>query len=167
MDTIIKLDKGFSAIIDSQDFELVSAYKWYARKGKNGNHYATSTIHKDLHMHRLILGLTDPNKKVDHINHNGLDNRRSNIRIATHIQNNCNKRAYPNKTSKFKGVYWNKEKCKWTVQITKPGCKATHVGNFKLESEAALAYNKKAKEFHGEFACLNEVHVDSRYVDIR
>jgi len=151
----IPLDKGLFAVIDQQDFELVSKYRWYARKGKNGVFYATSTLFKNIHMHRIILGATT--ELVDHKNQDGLDNRRCNIRLVTHLQNNCNKRSYQKVSSKFKGVYWNKTKQKWSSQITPPGQRTKHVGHFKSEIEAAKAYNEKAKIYHGDFAYLNPV----------
>lgn len=151
----IPLTKGLFALIEEKDFEIVGKHKWYARKGKN-TYYATSTRCKTLHMHRLIMDVGDRLTHIDHKNSNGLDNRRDNLRLATCAQNNCNKRANKG-TSNFKGIHWNKSNKKWTAQITKPGLPTKHIGNFISEIDAALAYNKAAKEMHGEFAWLNDV----------
>lgn len=152
----IPLDKGLFAIIDEADYDIVSLHKWYARKN-NRNTYATSCNNKRLHMHRLIMGVSNSKIYVDHKNHNGLDNRKDNLRIVTHSQNMCNKRSYTNSTSTYKGVHWNNGKSLWTTQIRIPKGKTIHVGHFKDENEAAAAYNIKAIELHGEFACLNNI----------
>ncbi len=152
----IPLSRGKVAFIDSIDFDKVSKYKWYARAGKNGIFYATSTLHKNIHMHRLILDVTNRFDFVDHINHDGLNNCRSNLRVVNNKENMYNSKSRKNTSSKFKGVHWNKEKQRWTSQITADK-KTIHVGHFKSEIEAAIAYNEKAKILHGQFAFLNEL----------
>lgn len=152
----IPLTKGMFALINEEDFELVSSYKWYASKGKN-TYYAHHKRLSLVSMHRLIMGVTDSKIFVDHKNRNGLDNTRINLRLATHIQNNCNKCGYKNRSSTFKGVYWNKEKMKWTCQITPPGEKTRHIGHFKSEIAAAMAFNEAALRYHGEFAYINQI----------
>lgn len=153
----IPLTRGVAALINEEDFELVSSYKWYARKTLNG-FYATCSSIKRLHMHRLIMGVEIGEPIfIDHKNMNGLDNTRSNLRLATHTQNMCNRGSYKNRSSLFKGVYWNKEKQRWTCQISIPLGKTIHVGHFLTETEAALAYNIKAIELHGEFAFQNVI----------
>lgn len=153
----IPLSKDKFALIDEIDYPIVSQFNWYARKGKRGVYYATSRQHKNIHMHRLILDITDSKTFVDHKNNDGLDNTRNNIRIATCLQNNLNKRPYKNRSSEFKGVYWSKEKKKWVSQIKKAGCKTKHIGYFVSEIHAAIAYNTAARECHGEFAFINPV----------
>ena len=91
---------------------------------------------------------------VDHIDHNGLNNRRSNLRLCTTAQNARNVFSYKGSTSKYKGVCWYKEGRKWAAKI-KLNNKAYHLGLFEDETEAAIAYDKKARELHGEFGCLN------------
>jgi hypothetical protein len=91
---------------------------------------------------------------VDHINGNGLDNRKSNLRICTHQQNCENSRKRKKSFSKYKGVYWSKNAKKWVAQITIDG-KSKHLGYFELEEDAAAAYDKAAVKYFGEFACLN------------
>ena len=93
---------------------------------------------------------------VDHINHNGLDNRKDNLRFVTRTQNGQNRRPNRNSTSAYKGVTWFKPTNKWCARI-KDKNKRIFLGHFTCEHEAALAYNKKAKELFGEYVLLNEV----------
>lgn len=152
---VIPLTKGKFTIIDQSDYELVSKYKWYAHKGKRGGWYAyNKSGPRIIQMHRLIMGLTDKSLLVDHKDHDPLNNRRDNLRIATLAQNAQNSRVRYNTTSKYRGVWWNKGKNRWSVQVHRK-----HVGHFKTEDEAGLAYNKRATELYGEFACLNLVSV--------
>jgi hypothetical protein len=91
---------------------------------------------------------------VDHINGNGLDNRRENLRICSQALNCANAKKTKGKTSRFKGVFWNRQSKKWCAQIGNK--KRNHIiGYFNSEARAAQAYNRKAKEFFGEFARLN------------
>ena len=158
-------------IIDTEDWDKVKEYKW----GIDGNPYAqTSMPHPDgggfinptdgrrrtrrtlLRLHHFIMGKPQKGLVVDHINHNGLDNRKDNLRFVTQAQNLQNKRSNRNSTSAYKGVGWSKRLQKWRALIGNKG-KYTHIGYFTCEHEAALAYNKKAKELWGEHALLNEV----------
>ncbi|GAH46575.1 unnamed protein product [marine sediment metagenome] len=93
---------------------------------------------------------------IDHINNNALDNRKANLRLATHRQNNCNK-LYAKRTashSKYIGVSWHKYKKKWYAQISVNG-KRKHIGYFDDEIEAGKAYDEAARKYHGDFAVLN------------
>ena len=105
-------------------------------------------------VHRKILGLF-PNDglEVDHINHNGLDNRRCNLRVCTRQQNQMNKRAMKG-SSKFKGVFWHSHAKKWGACITLQG-RNKYIGVFISEIDAARAYDRYAAEHFGEFAYLN------------
>src|ERR1700761_3055809 len=98
----IKLKGGEICLVDDDDFDLVSGYKWYLSHGKNTN-YARSKSQRPNHvaMHRLILNLTDPKQIVDHIDGNGLNNVRKNLRICTVGQNLCNRTPHKNKSSIF------------------------------------------------------------------
>ena len=108
-----------------------------------------------IRMHRQILGLEFKDKRQgDHKNHNTLDNQRDNIRICTNQQNTTNKKIRLNATSRFKGVYWNKLAKKWHAQIGING-KHKHLGFWKLEELAALAYDFAALKYHREFAVFN------------
>jgi hypothetical protein len=145
---------GLFAIVDNED------YDWLMKKTENwfvldGRYVGCNKGHQRFHrMHRLIMGATDPKIFVDHIDHNGFNNQKSNLRLCTNSQNCMNKIKNPNSTSKYKGVSLNKESKKWAAHITKD-YKNYYIGLFDNEIGAALAYNKKAKELHGEFALLN------------
>jgi len=155
----IKLDKEKVVVIDDDDFELIKNYKWYAYTDGKGHWYALTSIKTEkgwrgMRMHRLIMKAS-PNEQVDHINHNGLDNRRENIRICTVSQNHQNRHITRGK-SLYKGVYWDKEKKKWRAHIWIDR-KRQFLGYFKTAKEAAERYNKEASELFKEFACLNEI----------
>jgi len=101
-----------------------------------------------------------PGMIVDHINRNGLDNRRCNLRIGTIAQNAMNKRGQRNASSRFKGVTWSHHVSKWVASINEGG-KRRHLGCFVSEIEAALAYDAAARILHGDWACLNFPDHDS------
>jgi hypothetical protein len=154
----IPLTQGFFALVDDEDFEFLMQWKWFVSKKKNqfvaeGN---AGTPKKRIKMHRFILGIYDPSKKVDHINGDTLDNRRLNIRICTHAENSRNRGLAKNNTSGFKGVNWSKPYNKWEVRI-KLNDKSIAIGRFSNLKAAAKAYNEAAKKYHGEFARLNEI----------
>ena len=145
------------AIVDDEDFEWLNQYKWYAYKGGNTWYAARNSPvvngkRTRIRMHRMILGLGAYDSRLcDHRNHNGLDNRRRNLRICTSLHNQYNKTPQKNCSSAFKGVHWHKTAKKWCAQIRING-RGTHLGLFGSESDATNAYNNKAKEYFGEFA---------------
>ena len=154
----IPLTQGKYAIVDPEDFERLNKHKWYAardtrtfyahRKKRVGKKYVS------IGMHREILN-PPGHLMVDHINHNGLDNRKANLRLATCAQNSYNRRQVrKNKSSKYIGVSWKQWTKKWAVIICYKR-KNKIVGYFKDEIQAAKAYDKAAKKYHGEFASLN------------
>jgi len=145
------------AQIDDEDYDKVKQYRWYLTVC---GYVATSKIR----MHRLILGLPPSIPKVDHINHNPLDNRKTNLRLCDESQNGGNrlknrivKGAKP--TSKYKGVTFDKYHEKWAAAI-KITQQKIHLGYFKIELDAAIAYNNAAKQYFNEFALLNDVNVN-------
>jgi hypothetical protein len=147
------------AVVDAEDYDRLSQYYWYMVD--NGWQYARrkevgpdGTWH-DVRMHHDVLSV-EPGCLIDHINGNGLDNRRSNLRPCTHAENSRNSRKHRSLTSQYKGVSWSVSHNRWQVFIRSGGSNQ-HLGNFKSEIDAALAYNKAAMALHGEFACLNEI----------
>jgi len=103
-------------------------------------------------MHRAILN-APPRMDVDHINGNGLNNTRENLRLCTRSQNMMNQRLKGG-TSRFRGVSWLKGGAKWHAQVRANG-KRLHLGLFTDETEAAMAYDAAARELFGDFARLN------------
>lgn len=155
----IQLTQGKVALVDDEDFEYLNQWKWHVRDNRNTfyaqrNEYDENGKHLIIHMHRVILNLTDRHIFGDHIDFNGLNNQRYNLRIATRRQNNTNKKSSKNSTSSFLGVSYHKSRNNWRATIFKD-YKQIHLGSFKTEIEAAKAYDKHALEIHGEFANLN------------
>jgi hypothetical protein len=147
------------AIVSPQDYEWLSRHKWCLQKSCQ-TFYAVryawlgNGSRKYISMHREILKV-GKEYYIDHINHNGLDNRRENLRPATPRQNAQHRRKSRAKTtSKYRGVYWFKERRKWASQIL-VNKKNKGLGYYDDEEEAARAYDAAAREYHGEFAELN------------
>lgn len=141
-------------LIDLEDINLVKNIKWHKSELQRNTYYCLSNDKQWKRIHRLILGITDTNIFVDHINHNGLDNRKSNLRVCTNQQNNCNCKIPKNNTSGCKGVYWSEERQKWCAQITINN-KTKSLGRFKNYEDAIKARNKAASKYYGEFANEN------------
>ena len=155
----ILLTQGRVALVDDEDFEWLSAWKWYAKEnGKSWYAARLDSLRKPrrcIYMHHLLL---DPplSMRIDHRNHNGLDNRRQNLRICTRQQNQMNRQKQDGCSSQFKGVYWYRQTGKWRAHIKISGI-SQHLGYFAEEENAARAYNEAAKKLFGSFACLNEI----------
>lgn len=150
----IKLRHGQTTLIDADDHKRVSKYVWnYQISG--GYAYRCNAEKEWIPLARFILG----KKKgiiVDHINGNRLDNRKKNLRVATAYQNNINRKPNKNKSSVYKGVMVKKRRYGTYIYAgIKKDKKVTHLGIFKTEKIAAMAYDKKAFEYWGEFAYLN------------
>jgi hypothetical protein len=158
----IKLTKCQVALVDDEDFEKLSKFTWYAQK-RPYTYYAQSSIKingkwKRLHMHREILGLSrDDCRIADHIDRDGLNNRRSNLRIVNKSINNLNSRMFCNNESGYRGVYKQKDCNRWRASISK-NKKAFYIGLYKTPELAALAYNYRAIIMHGENARLNTIY---------
>jgi len=145
-------------LIDDEDFELVSKYNW-SLYGKDNKFYAenkSSDIY--LIMHRLIMN-APPGQMIDHINGNGLDNRKENLRFCSKKENAWNQELRSDNTSGYKGVSWDKAKKKWMATI-KVNYKRIFLGYYKIKEDAAIAYNNAAIKYFNEFARLNEVKND-------
>ena len=153
----IPLSQGMFAVVDDADFEWLSRHKWHVTI-RGSRCYAVRHIKYNgkrtkIYMHRVILN-PPPNKETDHINGDGLDNRRSNLRACTRSQNQMNKRKQPGCSSKYKGVNWDKRRRKWQLQVGRRK-NQRHLGYFDDEREAAAVYNAEAIERFGAFAKLN------------
>jgi|ERR1700722_1054386 len=147
------------ALVDDEDYELINKFKWHVKKHRN-TFYAVRTEwviggngeQRHFKMHRVVLGLTNVEEKCDHIDHDGLNCQKNNLRVATHAQNQQNTSARKNSTSKFLGVYVDRNYFHARIQ-------KKHIGYFPKtedgELQAALAYDKRAKLEFGEFANLN------------
>lgn len=159
---LIPLTRGLATMIDEADAEKVLGYKWHAREGKWTN-YACGRVadRRFAYLHRYILGLAPGNGlQVDHIDGNGLNNIRNNLRVASHSENTRNTRKIVNGTSRFKGVFYVPTERKWSVQISTGQRgrlnRITHtLGRFPTEEAAALAYDAKARELFGWSARFN------------
>lgn len=156
----IPLTKGHFALVDDEDFEELSKYKWNLRTVKNSDRmYAYRAFFRNpngkkspVAMHRQILGETRRHIDVDHIDRNGINNQRSNLRISTRSQNNANATLPRDNKSGYKGVSFDKRRNLWKAAIA-----SNCLGRFEEKEEAARAYNKAAFEMWGEFARLNDV----------
>jgi hypothetical protein len=154
----IPLTKNKFALVDDEDYSVLIEHSWHTIATKN-HFYAARRQGKNgpyIYMHRFLLGLMPGDSRhVDHVNCNGLDNRRHNIRIITPQNNIRRKRkTTKSKSSKFKGVSWKQSHNKWEAFISLPK-QHLFLGYFDSAKEAALAYDKAAKHHFGEFACLN------------
>lgn len=145
--------------VDVEDLDLVREYSWYGVflvRDQSVRVRATAPIgsHSRPVMARLLMNVLDnPDVVVDHKNHDTLDNRRCNLRVCERWQNLQNN-ASRGGSSKYNGVSWNKLNRNWRVQIC-VNYRRIHVGSFKSEFNAALAYDKAARKHFGEFACTN------------
>lgn len=157
----LPLSSGRFAIIDDQDFDWLSQYLW-TYKPQNGkrNGYAYRTVYHGrnlkrtyIWMHRAIVGDVPEKMEVDHINGNGLDNRRSNLRIATPSQN-CQNRCYRHNSTGFKGVTFRRtgrHRNRFHAAIRVDG-RSKHLGSFATGEQASAAYGRASKMFFGEFS---------------
>jgi hypothetical protein len=152
----IPLTLGQVALVSPEDFDHLSNFNWQARWSKACNTFYAQRVTSVTEgrycfmMHRQILNLTKGNRsQADHINHNGLDNRRCNLRIVTVSQNNIHRRTRVG-SSGYRGVCWHKLNNRWVSSI-KCGGKQIHLGYFLTAKEASQAYEEAASRLHGEY----------------
>lgn len=157
----IKLTQNKVALVDDEDYEWLinCGISWHLNGDKHTDYaIGCSGRKKKFKMHTEILkkyGLHENGKEIDHKNHNGLDNRKENLRICTHAQNRRNSKPDKNSTSIYKGVsIFPKKSSKWQSFIFKDG-QLIKIGAFYNEKDAAIAYDIFAKKMFGEFAYLN------------
>lgn len=164
----ISLSKGYKATVDDGSKYLLN-FKWHIlprgsklrpaiyavhsqyRPGKNPKLIYMHRMIIEHHIHRKLL----KSEEIDHINHDSLDNRITNLRIATHQQNAFNRQRNNKKTSsKYGRVTWDKQNLKWRARLVING-KRICIGRFVNEEDAARAIDQAAIQYHGEYACLN------------
>jgi HNH endonuclease len=149
---IIPLTKGQNALVDAEDYEFLTRWNWFAHWSKcvRGYYAARDIEGKYVSMHTVIMQ-TGPGEEVDHIDGNGLNNRRYNLRKCFHAQNAKNKKRKP---GRYLGVHWRKDVQKWAGEVMADG-KRVFVGYFYSAEECAHARDEIAKQLHGPFANLN------------
>ena len=155
---LIPLTQGLHAIVDAADYTWLSQWTWRALNQPHGFRAVRDSPRAGgkrglIWMHRVIMDVPD-GVSIDHINHNPLDNRRSNLRICTIAENNRNSRSHKGSSSQYRGVHWDIPRGKWRVQIGSDK-KVKHLGDYSCEIEAAKAYDAAARTYHGEFANPN------------
>jgi hypothetical protein len=158
----IPLTRNKVALVDDEDYEYLSQWKWHAQPDKN-NWYAVreqswiengKRVRTSMSMHREVLKLKSFKEhpvQVDHRNHDGLDNRKGNLRRVDNSKNMANRRSFTG-VSKYKGVFKSGKNWRVRIQYNK---QLLNLGSFPNEDDAAKAYDSKAKELFGEFAHLN------------
>lgn len=144
----IKLTQGFVAFVDDEDFVFLSRYKWFAKVNKDRVYAARTAGNKTKLMHRIILGVVDPLIYVDHIDGNGLNNTRTNIRTCSNAQNQWNTGKWKKGENKFKGI--NRCRNRFRARISVDG-KRYLIGTFDTEEQASEAYELAVKHYRGEF----------------
>lgn len=150
----IPLTQGKSTIIDDADADRILKYRWNAVQVSPGNWYASSSSSPVRYLHRFLLD--DPDGIVDHINHDGLDNRRSNLRIAERNGLNIANARFEKNAHGYRGVYLDRRgrKRPYGAQI-KVHRKHMNLGYFATAEEAARAYDAAARKHFGEYANTN------------
>jgi hypothetical protein len=151
----IPLTRGQYAIVDAADFEWLSRYKWHAapRDAAGGFYARRHEKGRNVWMHREIMNAPE-GMVVDHIDGNGLNDRRCNLRLCTRTQNGRNRRKNRDSDNEYKGIWTDKKTGRSYAQIRFEG-EQLYLGSFDTAVEAARAYDRKARELFGEFAYLN------------
>lgn len=152
----VPLTQGYEAIVDDDDYEIVSRYKWHTHITRDGRIYANRKGPKGkapISMHRFLMSALK-GQMVDHKNTDGLDNRRENLRFCTRSQNQWNQKPVNYGTSKYKGVCRSTTPGKWRAYI-RVNDRGRSLGAYWTEEEAAKAYDEAARRYFGEFARPN------------
>ncbi len=149
----IQLTQGQVALVDDEDYEWLLSWKWYFCNNRYAARQSARVLGKQntIRMHNAIMR-PPQGMVVDHVDLNGLNNQKYNLRICTPAQNVKNVGKYSCNTSGFKGVFISGEK--WISKIRVTG-KTIYIGTFETKEEAALAYDKAAAKYHGDFSRTN------------
>lgn len=150
---------GRVTLVDDEDYDLVVQHRWFVLEEPRSSSgpYAATAIYvgsrrcKNVRMHTLLTGY----ELVDHANRNTLDNQRHNLRPATHLENQRNRAGWRNARSSYKGVDRHATSGLWRARIRIGDGKRLNLGLFKVEEDAARAYDAAARQYHGEFAYFN------------
>jgi len=150
---IFKRDGGepVYAVIDASDYDLAKDKKWFLKQHEHGHYVASGSGSNYISLSRLIMN-AKPGEEVDHQHHDRLDHRKSNLRVCTKSQNQCNSRVRSDNKTGIKGVYWHKKTKKWKVELQKNRMRYP-IGEFKDFEQAKAAAQKARIELHGEYAC--------------
>lgn len=152
----IPLTRGKVALVSDEDYEELSKYTWQAQLTTKEHIYATRRAnigvnkYKTVWMHRIIANTPD-GFVTDHIDGNGLNNQRENLRVCTQAQNMWNRRANSNNTSGYKGIYWYKTSNKWAALIS-VNKNYMYLGMYPTKEEAYKVYCDAAEKYYGEFS---------------
>lgn len=151
---VVFLGSGRTSLIDADDIPRVGEFAWRLSNAKDRPDYASTSVGRhQVYLHRFVIDAPD-GVIVDHVNRDGLDNRKANLRLATGTLNMANTMRRSDGSSEYKGVKIRHDGKKWCARIQING-KGIHLGSFVTAAEAARAYDAKARELFGEFAVLN------------
>lgn len=155
----IQLTKGYVTIVDDEDYEYLCKQKWHAKEAGGSLVYACGKTWDpatkksgNIKMHRIIMKLTDKNSSVDHIDGDGLNNRKSNLRICSRKENSKNQRH--SRSGKWKGVSLTRNN-RWAAYATDKDSNLVNLGNHLTAEKAAMAYNLYVIEHYGKFCSIN------------